>query len=295
SAPGAIITNAAIIVFREGLEAVVILAALTASFVGGMAHFRRYIGIGAIMAFIATLVTGVIMQQLLAQFTRFGDRLEAVVSLIAIGILLLITNWFFHKVYWTDHMKDMHQQKSGVMKGNETGQVAGLITLGFTSIYREGFETALFLQALFFEAGPSIVLQGVGLGLIGVAAAGVFTFLLQRRLPYMKMFMVTAVLIGAVLLIMVGNTIHVMQRVGWMSVTPIRWLDIPYWMGLWFGLFPTWEGIGFQFAAGAFVIGSYYLAEYLKERERLAKKQEREAKKQERMAAKAARVAKNEA
>ncbi|MEM8862952.1 MAG: FTR1 family protein, partial [Chloroflexota bacterium] len=132
SAPGAIITNAAIIVFREGLEAVVILAALTASFVGGMAHFRRYIGIGAIMAFIATVVTGVIMQQLLAQFTRFGDRLEAVVSLIAIGILLLITNWFFHKVYWTDHMKDMHQQKSGVMKGNETGQVAGLITLGFT-------------------------------------------------------------------------------------------------------------------------------------------------------------------
>ncbi|MEM9775686.1 MAG: FTR1 family protein, partial [Chloroflexota bacterium] len=199
------------------------------------------------------------------------------------------TNWFFHKVYWTDHMKDMHQQKSGVMKGNETGQVAGLITLGFTSIYREGFETALFLQALFFEAGPSIVLQGVGLGLIGVAAAGVFTFLLQRRLPYMKMFMVTAVLIGAVLLIMVGNTIHVMQRVGWMSVTPIRWLDIPYWMGLWFGLFPTWEGIGFQFGAGVFVIGSYYLAEYLKERERLAKKREREAKKQQRMAARSER------
>ncbi|MEM7802336.1 MAG: FTR1 family protein [Chloroflexota bacterium] len=291
SAPGAIITNAAIIVFREGLEAVVILAALTASFVGAMAHFRRYVGIGALIAFVATIITGAIMQQLLSSFARFGERLEAVVSLVAIGVILLITNWFFHKAYWTDHMKDMHQQKSGIMKQSETGQIFGLITLGFTSIYREGFETALFLQALFFEAGTAIVLQGVLFGLIGVAAAGVVTFVLQRRLPYMKMFVATAVLIGLVLFTMVGNTIHVMQKVGWMTLSPIRWLDIPYWMGLWFGLFPTWEGIGFQLGSAAFVIGSYYLAEYLRHREREARKLEMQRRKQQREAQKAQKAA----
>ncbi|MEM7331136.1 MAG: FTR1 family protein [Chloroflexota bacterium] len=279
TAPGAIITNAAIIVFREGLEAVVIIAALTASFVGALSHYRRYVGLGALIAFVATIITGIIMQQLLSSFARFGERLEAVVSLVAIGVILLITNWFFHKAYWTDHMKSMHQQKSGVMKGQEAGQVFGLIMLGFTSIYREGFETALFLQALFLDAGPSIVLRGVAFGLVGVAAAGVVTFVLQRRLPYMKMFVATAVLIGLVLVTMVGNTIHVMQKVGWMSLHPIRGIEIPYWMGLWFGLFPTWEGVGWQVAAATFVIGSYYLAEFLRRREREKKRRQRKMKK----------------
>lgn len=261
SAPGAIITNAAIIVFREGLEAVVILAALTASFVGGMVHYRRYIGIGALLAFAATFATGIAMRELLSSFMRFGERLEAVISLVAIGVILLITNWFFHKAYWKDHMKGMHEQKSNIVKGSEAGRNLGLVMLGFTSIYREGFETALFLQALLLDAGPAIVLQGVALGLAVVAAAGVATFMLQRRLPFMKMFILTAILIGAVLLTMVGNTVHIMQKVGWMSITPFRLFDIPYWMGLWLGLFPTWEGIGWQVAAAVFVIGSYYLAE----------------------------------
>jgi high-affinity iron transporter len=71
-----------------------------------------------------------------------------------------------------------------------------------------------------------------------------------------------------VLLIIVGNTIHVMQAVRWMTFTPIQGVEIPYWLGLWFGLFPTWEGFGFQIAAAAFVIGSYYLAEFQHQRER---------------------------
>ena len=277
SAPAAIITNAAIIVFREGLEAVVIIAALTASFVGVMSHYRRYVGLGALAAFLATIVTGVIMQQLLSSFARFGERLEAVVSLVAIGVILLITNWFFHKAYWTDHMKSQHEKKSGVMKETEAGQVLGLIMLGFSSIYREGFETALFLQALLLDAGASIVVQGILLGLVGVAAAGVVTFVLQRKLPYMKMFVATAFLIGLVLITMVGNTVHVMQKVGWMTLHPVQGLDIPYWMGLWFGLFPTWEGIGGQVAAAVFVIGSYYLAEFFRHRERNQQRQKRVA------------------
>jgi high-affinity iron transporter len=68
---------------------------------------------------------------------------------------------------------------------------------------------------------------------------------------------------------MVGNTVHVMQVVGWMSIHPIRWLALPYWTGFWFGLYATWEGIGLQLAAAVFVIGSYVLAEYLHKRARL--------------------------
>jgi high-affinity iron transporter len=73
-------------------------------------------------------------------------------------------------------------------------------------------------------------------------------------------------MIGAVLLIMVGNTTHILQVVGWLPLHPIRWLNLPYWAGLWFGLFATWEGVSLQLAAAAFVIGSYVLAEQLQHR-----------------------------
>ncbi|MEM7343212.1 MAG: FTR1 family protein [Chloroflexota bacterium] len=261
TAPGAIIINAAVIVFREGLEAVVILAALLASLVGGYQAYRRPMIAGAILAFIASAITWVIAQQILLLFSQYGERLEAVVSLIAIVVLLIITNWFFHKVYWTEWIGRFHKQKSRLV-GGAAGQFLGLMMLGFSSIYREGFETVLFLQALVLDAGTWIVLQGVALGLVGVAIVGFFTFRLQKRLPYKKMLVLTGILIGGVLLIIVGNTIHIMQAVRWMTFTPIQGLDIPYWMGLWLGLFPTWEGIIAQVAAATFVIGSYYLAEY---------------------------------
>jgi high-affinity iron transporter len=51
-----------------------------------------------------------------------------------------------------------------------------------------------------------------------------------------------------------------------LPLTPIRWLVLPYWTGLWFGLFPSWEGIGLQVAAASFALGSYVLAEHLKDR-----------------------------
>lgn len=260
SAPAAIITNAGVIVFREGLEAVVILAALMASLVGPYHHFRRPIVYGVVLALVATALSWVGAQRILANFVHYGERLEAVMSIIAIGVLLLITNWFFHKSYWNDWISGFHQRKRQLISG-EAGQFLGLLTLGFTSVYREGFETVLFLQALVLDAGPSVVLQGVALGMLGVVVVGVLTFKLQTKLPYKRMLVVTGVLIGAVLLTLVGGTLHVMQAVSWMSITPLRGVELPYWMGLWFGVFPTWETLGGQAAAAVFVIGSYLLAE----------------------------------
>lgn len=265
-APVAVATNAAIIVFREGLEAVLILASLMGSLkIGEQRKYRKPLWWGAASALLATVLTWVLMRGVLQQFARYGERLEAIVSLIAIGVLLLITNWFFHKVYWTGWMANFHAQKKRII-GGTAGLMLGLIALGFTSIYREGFETVLFLQALVLEAGTSVVLGGVALGLAGTLLVGFLVFALQAKLPHKKMLIVTGIMIGGVLLVMVGNTTHVLQLVGWLPLHPIRNLSLPYWTGLWFGLFATWEGIGLQLAAATFVIGSYFLAERLQHR-----------------------------
>jgi high-affinity iron transporter len=267
NAPISVASNAAIIVFREGLEAVLILASLMGSMkIGQQRRFRRPLWWGAAGAFLASALTWLLARGLLSSLARYGERLEAIVSLIAIGVLLLITNWFFHKVYWTGWIANFHTRKRKLI-GGDVGQWLGLALLGFTSIYREGFETVLFLQALVLEAGPGVVLSGVALGLAGTLLVGFVVFALQAKLPYKKMLIVTGVMIGAVLLQMVGNTVHVMQVVGWLPLHPIRWLELPYWTGMWFGLYATWEGIGLQFGAAAFVIGSYVLAERMQHRQ----------------------------
>jgi high-affinity iron transporter len=210
----------------------------------------------------------------LTSLAQYGEKLEAVVSLIAIGVLLLITNWFFHKTYWNDWMAGFHQQKQQLLRA-ETGQFLGLVALGFTSMYREGFETVLFLQALVLDAGPSVVGQGVLFGSMGVLVVGLITFRVQQRLPYRQMLVWTGILIGLVLVTMVGKTVHVLQAVGWIGITPIQTFTFPYWWGLWFGVFATWQGVVWQILAAVFVVGSYYGAEWLQSRKRHQLKEQR--------------------
>ncbi len=64
------------------------------------------------------------------------------------------------------------------------------------------------------------------------------------------MLIVTGVMITWVLIVLVGQTVQVMQKVGWVPVTPIENLELPYWTGVWLGVYPTWEGLLAQVAAG---------------------------------------------
>lgn len=262
SSPWAVAVNAGVIVFREGMEAVVILASLMSSMRRAEEKkYRKPMWWGAIAAMIATMATWFLARGVLQSLARYGEKLEAVVSLIAVAILLVIMNWFFHKVYWTSWIAQFHSRKRQLLNG-ETGLMLGLVTLGFTSIYREGFEVVLFLQALVLEAGSAVVLSGTAAGLVFVVLLGIITFRLQITLPYRNMLIVTGMMIGAVLLQIVGKTVYAMQVVGWMPIHSVHGVTFPYWWGSWFGVYPTWEGTIFQFLAAGFVIGSYYLAEW---------------------------------
>jgi high-affinity iron transporter len=168
-----------------------------------------------------------------------------------------------HKVYWTGWIAKHHRQRRKVLGKVGFSATFGLVALGFTSVYREGFEVVLFLQNLELKAGSGVVLEGVGLGLAATAAVGIATFALQRKLPYRRMLIVTGVLIGAVLVVMIGGTALTFQDLGWLPRhgTPFT---VPTWMGSWFEMYSTWETLGAQVLAAAFVIGSYYAAERMR-------------------------------
>ncbi len=260
-----IVFNSAIIVFREGLEAVLIFAAVTASFLGANAQRRRPVVAGAVCAFGAAVLTWFVAQALLDVASPLGPRLEAITGFVAIVVLLLVLNWFVHKVYWSQWIGRHHRQRRKLLASTGAGATLGLVALGFTSVYREGFEVVLFLQNLQLRAGTSAVLEGVAFGLAATAVVGVITFWLHHRLPYKRMLILTGVLVGVVLVVMTGGTALSFQGLGWIPSHPTPF-TLPAWMGAWFEMYSTWETLAAQALAATFVIGSYYLAEHMRVR-----------------------------
>src|SRR3954470_4772043 len=161
-----VVFNSAVIVFREGLEAVLIFAAVTASFLGANKARRRPVVAGAGLAFAAAVLTWFVVQAVLAAASPLGAKLEAITGFVAIVVLLLVLNWFVHRVYWSEWIGRHHRRRRQLLATTGIGATLGLVALGFTSVYREGFEVVLFLQNLELKAGSAAVLQGVAFGLL---------------------------------------------------------------------------------------------------------------------------------
>src|SRR6516165_6125106 len=259
-----------VLVFREGLECILVLAAITASMTGAKRAHRKPVAAGAGVAFGATLLTWVIAVQLIDSLSdnmRALD-LQAATGLLAVVVLLVIMNWFFHKIYWGGWIRAHNRRRKHLLEDGHGSDVAkrsllwGLILLGFTSLYREGFEVVLFLQTYHLRFGGGVVLQGALLGIALSAIVAILTFVLQQKLPYRKMLITTGILLGVVLLVMVGEQAQEMQLAQWIPTTPIAFLEpyIPGWMGRWFSVFPTVETLVAQLIAAVLVIGSYFAA-----------------------------------
>lgn len=266
---GAVVLDSGLLVLREGLESILVLAAVTAGLRGESAGYRRPIGLGGALAFLATVATWFIAIAITNSVGAGSLDLQAATGLLAIVVLLVVMNWFFHKVYWTGWISNHNQRRKRLVGGAETAgvrrTVLGLGLLGFTSVYREGFEVVLFLQNLRLRYGSLVVLEGVALGLVLVAAIGYLTFALHRRLPYRRMLVVTGILLGGVLLVMVGESMQELQQAGWIGTTSLHF-SVPGWMSLWFSIFPNLETVAAQGLAAVFVIGSYLVAERLRVR-----------------------------
>lgn len=270
TSPTAALLNIAVLVFREGLECILVLSAITASMTGNKQAHRQPVIAGAGIAFIATLITWFIAVGIVSNLTGSVSalNLQAATGLLAVIVLLVIMNWFFHKIYWGGWMTMHNRRKKQLIESATDPEVSkasllwGLCLLGFTSLYREGFEVVLFLQSYYLRMGGKAVLGGALFGLFFTSIVAVLTFVAHRKLPYRKMLVLTGVMLGVVLLVMVGEQAQEMQLAHWIHTTPIERLAnvIPAWMGLWFSVFPTVETLTAQSLAAIVVAGSYFLA-----------------------------------
>ena len=259
-----------VLVFREGLECILVLAAITASMTGPRQAHRRPVAVGAGIAFGATLITWLVAVRIMGSLMDNVPALDlqAATGLLAVVVLLVIMNWFFHKIYWGGWIRAHNRRRKSLLAADPTKKNGhsrlwwGLILLGFTSLYREGFEVVLFLQSYNLRLGGAVVFKGALLGLLLSGIVALLTFVLQQRLPYRKMLITTGILLGVVLLVMVGEQAQEMQLAHWISRTEIPWLvDVmPAWLGMWFAVFPTYETLIAQGVAAVVVVGSYFAA-----------------------------------
>lgn len=258
-----------VLVFREGLECILVLAAITAGMTAERQVHRRPVAVGAGVGFIATLLTWGIAVRLLDDIsvTIPALDLQAATGLLAIVVLLIVMNWFFHKMYWTGWISLHNKRKNELLSAStstRTGKVMwGMGLLGFSSLYREGVEVVLFLQSYRLKLGNAPIYYGVLLGLLLSGIVAILTFIAHRKLPYKRMLIFTGILLAVVLVVMVGEQAQEMQLAHWLPTTQIPFLThrIPSWLGLWFSVFPTVETLTSQGLALILVLGSYFIAE----------------------------------
>ncbi len=261
----AAIVSCGVLVFREGLEAILVLAAITAALKRKEEkNYGQGVTVGAGIGLIATVATWFIVVAILSDINLPELDIQAATGLLAIIVLLIVMNWFFHKVYWTGWITHHTNRRRRLIESpnkSSFDMFKGFALLGFTAIYREGFEIVLFLQQLRLRDGSTVVLIGAAIGVLLTGIVAMLTFAAHKHLPYKKMLILTGVLLGVVLLVMVGESVQEMQQAGWIPTTPIQ-ISIPDWVGLWFAVFPNVQGLLAQAGAAVLVLGSYITAQY---------------------------------
>jgi len=249
--------NAASIVLREGLEGILVIVAIFAGLRGDEnASRRRWFWVGILASVAATAITWVLSQTLITSLRAYGEIIAAVTGFLAIGVLLLITNWLFHQVYWRQWVTTLKAQ------AGQDSSVWQLITVGFLVGYREGFETVLFLQSLVLEAGGKSVGIGVAVGCVMLLVLGVAALRIGMKLPYFKILLITALFIGVVLITFVGGTVRAAQTVGWLPVHRLTSFSWPAWLGNWLGLYNTCESVAGQALTMLVVLGTWRIARW---------------------------------
>jgi high-affinity iron transporter len=244
-APSIAFTSSFAIIFREGLESVLILGAIITYLEASRnTKYKKYLYYGVVAAFGATAVTWLLASFVIEISGANRELIEAIAALSATAVLFYVSFWVLNKI---EHKKWMEFVKAKVWQATTTGSVSVFVMLSFFTVYREGFETVLFYQAMsgFAKYMEIYVILGFIAGMISLI--GVFYLMrkLGRKLPLRALFGLTMG-VGAYLSIaFLGNAIRELQTLEIMPYTGligiIPRLDIN--LATMTGIYPTLETI----------------------------------------------------
>ncbi len=243
ASPSSLFVDALLIIVREGFEALLILTALAAYLVKvGQPEKRVLIYGGGGAAVLASLALAVGAQRVLPIGGPAREALEGITMLIAVVVLFAASYWLISKAEARRWQAFVRTRLEGALG---TGQARSVVLLAFLVVFREGFETVLFYEALAGRAvgvalGFSAVASGLALGIGCLTVIGVALFRYGVRIPIRPFFAVTGVMLYVLAFKFAGAGVRELQEAGLVSVTPVGLGELR-WLRDWLAVYPFAE------------------------------------------------------
>jgi high-affinity iron transporter len=269
-APSLVFGQSMLIVLREGLEAVLLLAVLFAYLESTKnGRYKRHLLYGVGLAALTTLVSVFAIDALFSVLPFGREVLEAVTALLAVAVLLYVSFWLIARL---EQRRWLEFLKARVWSAVSAGSAVSLVLIGFTSVYREGFESVLFFQALTsFGTGLGwYIAAGVLAGAAVLVAIATAVLRYGRRLPVRTFLTVALLFVMATSVAFLGNAITALQNADVLHFTRLEgWPHLPIFLAQATGSSPTLESVVAQaLLAGVYVSGALYVFGIRPRRER---------------------------
>jgi high-affinity iron transporter len=250
------------IIFREGLESALIIGAiLTYLEASRNERFKKHVYYGIAIAILATAVTWFIAQYIIKISGINRELIEAIAGISAVAVLFWVSFWVLNKV---ETKKWIEFVKAKVWKATTTGSILVFVMLSFFTVYREGFETVLFYQAMlsFAKYMELYVIAGLTLGIAIIVGVVFLIRKLGKRLPLRVLFGLTMGIGAYMSIAFMGNAIREFQEAGYVSTTHMIGimprLDIN--LANMTGIHPTLETtIAQLILLSIYLVGSFYI------------------------------------
>ena len=228
------------ILFREGLEALLIVVGMLAFLrKGGQADRTRPVHVGWITALIAGGLTWWVASSLIAISGASRELTEGFGSLLAAAVLLFVGIWMHGKAQANEWQRYI-AAKMGQALSKRSAWF--LFLLAFVAVYREVFETILFYAAMASQDHAQALIAGAATGAIALAAIAIVMLRFSQRLPISKFFAYSSALVAVLAVVLAGKGIAALQEAGLADVAPLAWAPrVPA-----LGIYPTFEGIAAQ-------------------------------------------------
>ena len=215
--------NSFTIIVREGLEAVLLIAALLAYLgaSGAGARPRRQLYAGLAAGVLASFGTWLLARTLVPISGGHRELAEGVTALAAVAVLLYVSHWLFQKSYVHDWKKYLREHAGQAVA---RGSALAMAALAFAAVYREGFETVLFYQTLQYDVGARAIVAGFVPGALLIAALGFAIVRFGVALPLRRVFAVTNAVLLYLAFAFLGKGLYNLQEAGLFSPAPLGWV-----------------------------------------------------------------------
>ena len=270
--------QAFLILIREGLEALLVVAAVIAYLVkSGNKRFAKWIYLGVVAGLAGSGLVAVLFTFLFGGSGPIQEISEGVCALIATLMLLWTSNWMLNKSSveaWNNYIRNKTEAAvAGAQSKVESGQglglgmIVSLAMLSFLAVFREGAETVIFYESIYSMSQDA---HGMWVGGLAAAAVLIVIFLILRftsvKIPIGPFFLVTSIVMAALVVIFAGGGIHALIEGDLIEGTYLSTVPTNDWIGL----YPYVETITAQVIAAIAVVVLFVVGFIKKHRMKLA-------------------------